>query len=314
MEAAGPMSPPRTPLLAQRAMRAANELALKVTVEVPRRGAGRGTTLVRKLNRPELAVVMALTSQICFFDRLEDFVANKTIADLTGLNGRDVKRALATLHLAGVIDRTPGYGRTASFVRFPLAPEDLPSNPEGVRGTPSEGGDGHLPEVGSSTAGGGSGDVARGVPDPPSEVLSEELPEGDSNPAAIARSLLTPGHDEIGALLAGLETALGPAETIGTLLRLAEQGKHYAWPSDLRKAVMADCAAPSASGPARRLMTADRPTCAVGCANGMIEDPADRLAYRCPVCNGGTRTDLVAPGSLPAVVDAELGALIGEAG
>ena len=95
--------------------------------------------LTSKPTGRELRVLLAVISLISCYDRTEDTIANRQIAEATGLDKSHVRRCLRSLAEKEVFDRTPGCGRTASRVAFPIPESELvePTS-EGAALTPSE--------------------------------------------------------------------------------------------------------------------------------------------------------------------------------
>lgn len=71
----------------------------------------------------EWRVFVALLHQVALFDRTEDSVSNRQLEEITGLEARNLRRALARLAELGVIEREPGVGRGhASRVKLSTGP------------------------------------------------------------------------------------------------------------------------------------------------------------------------------------------------
>lgn len=246
----------RAPLLAQEAMRAAI-----------------GRALEAELTMREHKVFLAIVSLVSHYDRTEDHVANRQLVEATGIDARHVRRALQGLHDKGVIERTPGHGRTASLIRLdqgrrlpgeldgdgersPSAPDGtrIPSaekwpagmrvpaqpegadsaSPEGARMAPAEGAD-SIPERGPiRPSGGGRQKPASEVP---SEVLSEEGAEPDL--VDLATSLCSRPLDhherrgEVKGLLGRLRRIHGDDVVIEALEHLGDKGYRFGWPREL---------------------------------------------------------------------------------
>lgn len=223
----------RAPLLAQEAMRAAI-----------------GRALDAELTMREHKVFLAIVSLVSHYDRTEDHVANRQLVDATGIDARHVRRALQGLHDKGVIERTPGHGRTASLIRLdqgrrlpgepngmrvPMQPEGADSAPaEGARVAPAEGAD-SMPERGPIRPSGG------GHQEPASEVLSEVLSEegAELDLVDLAASLCSRPPDplerrgEVKGLLARLRRIHGDDVVIEALEHLGQRGYRFGWPREL---------------------------------------------------------------------------------
>lgn len=141
----------RTPLLAQQAMRDAIDRALATP-----------------LTMREMKLFLAVMQLICHYDRTEDRLGNRQLAEATGIDERHVRRALLSLDKKGVITRTPGKGRQASLISVEGAARTRASS---APTTPVlEGAD-------SDARGGRSGHVDGTPEGPASEVLSEASSE-----------------------------------------------------------------------------------------------------------------------------------------
>lgn len=103
------------------------------------------------LTPTDRTVFLALLRLICLYDRIEDYVSNRQIADTTGIDVRHVKRSLNNLHDSGVITRLSGIGKMTSLIKL---------STEGARDAPSEG-------AKSATTEGASFDNQRGRNPPP---------------------------------------------------------------------------------------------------------------------------------------------------
>lgn len=174
----------RSPIAAQAAMRAAIQRALDA-----------------RLPQTDLRVLLAIMTEVCFFDRLSDRVANSVIVDRTGVDERHVRRSLQNLSEAGVIVREPGRTlrgglRLASLITFPE------SDPEGAGvALPWEAIDARLRGADPDLLGGRKSARQGGAYVPaseaPSEVLSEALSPAcpSTERAAKNRALASPRRE-----------------------------------------------------------------------------------------------------------------------
>lgn len=104
------MSRPRTPVAAQEAGRAACVRACQAAAD-------------GELHLLDMRVFTALHALVTGYDRVEDYVANRQIVQLSGVDARNVRRALERLAKHGVIRREPGSSmagqpRRASLISF----------------------------------------------------------------------------------------------------------------------------------------------------------------------------------------------------
>lgn len=238
----------RAPLLAQEAMRGAI-----------------GRALDAELTMREHKIFLAIVSLVSNYDRTEDRIANRQLVDATGIDARHVRRALQGLHDKGVIERTPGHGRTASLIRLdqgrrlpgepagmrvPAQAEGADSaSPEGARVAPAEGAD-SIPERGPIRPSGG------GRQEPASEVLSEVLSEEGAEPdlLTLAASLCSRPPDplerrgEVQGLLAKLQRTHGDKAVIEALERFTAEGYRFSFPRELVAELTAEMPPPRIPG------------------------------------------------------------------
>jgi len=204
--------------------------------EVPRAQQAMRSAIDRALSADltsrELRVFLALVRLVPMFDRLEDRIANKQIADVTGIDARHVRRALGRLAApdVGVIEREPGSSpaggaRVASLIRFPIPGQDHgPTRPpvdEDRPGAELAPGETDGPGAETATDRGPIPDTTGGQPRPASVVLTEDSPEGA---CAIARRLVDQQHDEIPAALRPLLDEHGDDLVAEALLELEANG------------------------------------------------------------------------------------------
>ena len=124
---------------------------------------------------------------------------------------------------------------------------------------------------------------------PPAPELEEHVEQEGSAALALAASLVARRGepDELGAVVRDIVAA----GQFATLVRFASEGSRFTWPRQLAAAVRRET---GSAAHYRPVPYGQHDRCSVpDCAGGWIFDAVETVAHKCPVCNGGDRTDLV---------------------
>jgi len=180
-------------------------------------------------------VLLAVIEELGTYDRVQDTVSRAQLVAATGIEERDLRRALQRLADRGVIGLTPGSSprggrRTASFIT--LDPQRTGGQVDPGSDCPRPGGD-LAPDRGVIWPPTG------GSQDPPSEVFSEAFSDGgDSEPLAVIARRITKGwHSEIPAALAPLLEAYGEGAVRAALADFERRGRRFAGARGLASAL-----------------------------------------------------------------------------